>query len=234
MTKAKVKRKKENLPHSSDSVTVQTSEENGQPNAKSKKKHDSSPQTEERNLQIMEDESDIQVDFDFSKFSEMRFGLYPNADFISAYSALVVLEQDLARLIVATKVTSGNSDPHAVALQYLDPAEITRKTILMGFPLKFSLDMLERLPNVLVLKRYRLLKTITRQVPLTVKGPISSKIDLGKFGTYKAREYTPEPLRCFRCQRFGHHKDKAPPRCAIYARNHETSPCLTKMKEAAL
>lgn len=29
-----------------------------------------------------------------------------------------------------------------VALQYLDPAETTRKCILMGFPLQSSLDML--------------------------------------------------------------------------------------------
>lgn len=187
----------------------------------------------------------------------MRFGLYPNVDFVSAYSALVSLEEDYPKLTVATTVTSGSSfiltskntdtarylsststlRPHkTVAIQYLDPAEVTKKCILMGFPLEFSLKMLEHLPNIVSAKRcyYRFLKTETWQVLLTIKGDIPSEIDVGNFGIFKTRSYTPEPLRCFKCQRFGHHKGKykAPlPRCAICASNHETSTCLTKLKE---
>lgn len=60
MAKAKAieKRKKQDLTSSSDSVTVQTNEENGKPSAKPKKKRtDSSAQVEENSPQSIEDES---------------------------------------------------------------------------------------------------------------------------------------------------------------------------------
>lgn len=111
--------------------------------------------------------------------SGLRFRLQPNADF--AYSALAALE-DYPVLIVATKVTAGsafiltpkNDDTtrylsstitlpsnKTVALQYLDPAEVTKKCILMGYPLEFPITLLDRQPDIVAAKRcyYRLLKT---------------------------------------------------------------------------
>lgn len=41
-----------------------------------------------------------------SKFSEMKFGLYPTADFNTPYSALVALVVDFLQLAVAAKVTT--------------------------------------------------------------------------------------------------------------------------------
>lgn len=96
MTRAKGKRRKQNLPSSSDSDNVQTSEDNRKLIAKSKKKE------HEENLQIIEDELETRAGFDFSKFSEMHFRLYPNANFKTAHSALFALEEDFPRLTVAT------------------------------------------------------------------------------------------------------------------------------------
>lgn len=93
--------------------------------------------------------------------------------FSTAYSALVGLEEDYPTLTVATKVTAGSTfiltlknkpitrylfsvsdlrSHKAVDVKYLDLAEVTRKCILMGFPLEFSTDMIERLPNVISAK----------------------------------------------------------------------------------
>lgn len=125
---------------------------------------------------------------------------YPKADCNTAYSALVALEEDYPRLTVATKVNPWGSfiltpknantarylysiiilhSNKTVALQYIDPGETTKKCILMGFPLEFSTDLLERLPNVVLAKRcyYRFLKTKARQVLLPIKGSIPSEID---------------------------------------------------------
>ncbi|XP_069985918.1 uncharacterized protein [Penaeus vannamei] len=49
-------------------------------------------------------------------------------------------------------------------------------------------------------------KSPTRQVLVTLKGAPITTLDLGNCGSYKLRTYVAEPLRCFTCQKFGHHQ----------------------------
>nr|XP_045595250.1 sodium-coupled monocarboxylate transporter 1-like [Procambarus clarkii] len=52
------------------------------------------------------------------------------------------------------------------------------------------------------------MKQETRQVLVTVKGPISEKLDIGIWSMFTyTRLKLPEPVSCFRCQRFGHQKE---------------------------
>lgn len=105
---------------------------------------------------------------------------------------------------------------------------------LNGFPIGVLHRHDRTPPQCHISKRcfYRLLKTETRQILLTIKGEILSEINLVTFSTYKTSNYTPEPLRCYKCQRIGHHKEKckATPRCAICASNH-INISLAKLKE---
>ena len=58
------------------------------------------------------------------------------------------------------------------------------------------------------------------------------RINLGIWGTYPLRTYYPEPLRCFNCQKFGHHKSacQSSAKCAVCSGRHETSTCISKHK----
>ena len=64
-------------------------------------------------------------------------------------------------------------------------------------------------------------------------GKRQDRIDLGVWGTFPVRTYYPEPLRCYNCQRFEHHKSTcfSETRCAVCSGRHETSVCINKHKK---
>lgn len=105
----------------------------------------------------------------------------------------------------------------------------------MGYPLRMPTALLLRHPQVEEATRCRTTRQQdeTRQVLVSVRGPLSPHIDLGNWGLFYLRPYTPEPLRCFRCQRYGHHKDNCSRAvtCGICSGRHWTEKCLTLYKE---
>ena len=117
----------------------------------------------------------------------------------------------------------------------LDPAARETKSIIMRYPREFPLEPLTDLPNVLraercVPKRER--TQVTRQVLLVPTGPLLKPLNLGVWGSFETRLYVPEPMRCYRCQKFGHHSARCTyrPICAICSKNHATSECMEKLK----
>ena len=64
-------------------------------------------------------------------------------------------------------------------------------------------------------------------------GEQPDRIDLGVWGTFPVRTYYPEPLRCYNCQNFEHHKSTcfSETRCAVCSGRHETSVCINKHKK---
>ena len=58
---------------------------------------------------------------------------------------------------------------------------------------------------------------------------LPEKIKLG-YMSYEVREFNPPPLRCYRCQRFGHMSGgcTAAERCMICSGNHKKSNCMNK------
>ncbi|XP_045116126.1 uncharacterized protein LOC123507382 [Portunus trituberculatus] len=116
----------------------------------------------------------------------------------------------------------------------LSPDSQLTKGIVMGYPLRMPPFLLRHHPQVeeatrCVTPRDR---EETRQVLVSVRGPLPTQIDLGNWGVFYLRPYTPEPLRCYRCQRFGHHQANCsrPSVCGICSGLHETRQCLTRYK----
>ncbi|XP_050705389.1 uncharacterized protein LOC126990785 [Eriocheir sinensis] len=70
------------------------------------------------------------------------------------------------------------------------------------------------------------------EVFVTVAGPLPGSLDLGSWGTFYTRPYSKEPLRCYNCQQFGHHRARCsrPPVCGICSASHDTERCLSKYK----
>ncbi|MPC33393.1 hypothetical protein E2C01_026742 [Portunus trituberculatus] len=73
----------------------------------------------------------------------------------------------------------------------------------------------------------------TRQVLIKARGTFpGDTIDLNWYGRYQLRPYTPEPRRCYRCQRFGHHQKTCtkPYICAVCSGRHNTEECFARKK----
>jgi len=121
-----------------------------------------------------------------------------------------------------------------VRLVALDPGATLTKGVVMGYPLGMPTDLLLRHPQVEEATRCCAPRTRdeTRQVIVSVRGPLPPHLDLGNWGLYYLRPYSPEPLRCFRCQRFGHHQASCdrPQVCGMCSGPHQTEGCLAKYK----
>ncbi|XP_069171776.1 uncharacterized protein [Procambarus clarkii] len=63
--------------------------------------------------------------------------------------------------------------------------------------------------------------------------PLPPSSHLGIYGQFSLRLYNPEPMRCYRCQRFSHHKDdcRGPERCGVCSELHKTDICKNLHKE---
>ena len=75
-------------------------------------------------------------------------------------------------------------------------------------------------------------KNPTPSILVTFLGPVPEKVNLGTWGTYTTTTYRPNPLRCFKCQKFGHHSSRCPNTdiCALCSGRHQTQLCLSKFK----
>lgn len=116
----------------------------------------------------------------------------------------------------------------------IDPSVQLSKGVVMGFPRRMPVALLQRHPQVEEAERCLTSRQReeTRQVLISVRGPLPPMLDLGNWGVYYIRPWVPEPLRCFRCQKFGHHRTDCsrPPKCGVCSGNHMTEECLQKLK----
>ena len=106
--------------------------------------------------------------------------------------------------------------------------------MVMGYLLGLPLDPLTKHANIQSATRCKFPQNghDTRQVIIEHEGPLSGKLDLGIWGMFYIRPYSQEPLRCYRCQAFGHgiSRCKNTVRCGICSENHSTEECLQKYK----
>lgn len=123
-------------------------------------------------------------------------------------------------------------DGQPVPIQKIDPQTTTRKLILQGYPQNFSMRAVLAHAQVVEATRCNINGIPTKQILITLRGPIPTYIDLKTWGTYSLRPYTPEPLRCFNCQNFGHHQSKCyrPTTCGICSGRHNSRQCIDKLK----
>ena len=122
----------------------------------------------------------------------------------------------------------------------LNLKEVDRRTrcVVMRYPLSYSLIPLQEHPRVTFARRC--VKRVghgriehTRQVEVTMKGAVPESLDLGLWGVFPVRKYIPEPLRCFKCQAFGHvqkHCRRESELCGVCSQRHRTSECISALK----
>ena len=155
------------------------------------------------------------------RFPELRLIIKPNLK-----SEFIIRPRNRASLLILR-------DNYAHFLVELKPELRERKAIISGFPLEFPLAILTNLSFISSAERCRHRQGFpTRSVLATFIGPIPDKVDAHNWGTYSTSKYNPEPLRCYNCQRFGHHRERCSFRvtCAICSGRHETQVCLDKHK----
>lgn len=145
-------------------------------------------------------------------------------------SVLVPLDESSFAILEAMAADPGA----AIQVIKLDPNTQTTKGVVMGYPLRLPLTILLRHPQVESAERCRSARhqEDTRQVLVTLRGPLTPSLTLGNWGTFYLRPYTPEPLRCYRCQKFGHHQANCFRQavCGICSGKHSTDTCLSKYK----
>ncbi|XP_060763851.1 uncharacterized protein LOC132872786 isoform X2 [Neoarius graeffei] len=112
------------------------------------------------------------------------------------------------------------------------PGAIAKKRgVITGIPVSVSIeDIKNNLKGGEIVDAKRLTKgkekTESLSILLHFKDEMPDKIQMG-FMCYPVREYIPPPLRCFKCQRFGHvaAQCKGKLRCAKCGEGHEYGKC---------
>ena len=121
---------------------------------------------------------------------------------------------------------------------HLEEVERRTRGVVMRYPLSYSLTPLQEHPRVTFARRC--VKRVghgrieqTRQVEVTFRGPAPESLDLGLWGVFSCRRYVPEPLRCFKCQAFGHvqkHCKRESELCGVCSQRHRTSECISALR----
>ncbi|XP_068214530.1 uncharacterized protein [Palaemon carinicauda] len=120
------------------------------------------------------------------------------------------------------------------ALTLLDPALIQRKAVIAKYPITMPISIATSCSNIDKAVRCMSKNYVpVRRLKATFIGPLPSSLDLGVLGTFPIEEYMPEPLRCYRCQRYGHHKEecKGPITCGVCSQRHSTEMCIQAHKD---
>ncbi|XP_068214494.1 uncharacterized protein [Palaemon carinicauda] len=134
-------------------------------------------------------------------------------------------------IIITTKDQDSASLLHTEAsFTYVDPAKKLSKAIVVNYPVNMSLSFITDCSQVAQAERHLgSHKQPTRSVTVTFIGPIPKTLDPRLWGSFPTNDFTSDPLRCFNCQRFGHHKEdcRSP---AICSRCHATQVCIDAHK----
>ncbi|KAK8372096.1 hypothetical protein O3P69_018389 [Scylla paramamosain] len=118
---------------------------------------------------------------------------------------ITALTEESAETLARTTTIADKPAP----LEELDPEDRLRRWVVTKFPLGLDPELLKRNSQVLEAERCTLKDRVqqtrtvpTRQVVIKASGTFpDGYIDLKWYGKYQIRPFTPEPLRCFRCQR---------------------------------
>lgn len=121
----------------------------------------------------------------------------------------------------------------------LEKKEAAVKGVLLGYPTHLPLDPVLAHPCVAAAVRCHYnaghgRRLPTRSVQLTLRGRVPASLDLGCWGRFTCRRYVPEPVRCFKCQAFGHRQrqcTRTEELCGVCSRDHATRDCVRRLRE---
>ena len=120
-------------------------------------------------------------------------------------------------------------------LEELNPSKKALKAVVTNFHQVMSTDLLLNLPNIKEAVRQRSKAGMdTQTVVCTFEGKIPKRVHIPIYGSFPVKPFHTEPLRCFRCQKYGHHKKQctASNVCAVCSGRHATEVCLSALKES--
>ena len=188
-----------------------------------------------------------------SSSSKPWFSVGPTVDFPQPYLAVWALEKEYRiKFIVKPKATGHilvqpRDERSSRILSEVDALHGRRlhitvqrgnpslsKAVVCGFHQSLGLDLLDRVEGLTSPERLKTRAGIqTKQVCVFFKGEIPKCIDLGPWGRFSVRPFVPEPLRCYKCQRFGHIQTrcKNPIKCGVCSGHHDTRECFQKHKD---
>ncbi|KAG7157175.1 RNA-directed DNA polymerase from mobile element jockey-like 4, partial [Homarus americanus] len=161
------------------------------------------------------------------EYKNIKFSVKPNL-----VGDLKLSPQDHNTAKILSEVTNLNGK--TIKVIPLDPKEKTTRMVLLRYPLELPVEVVIKHSKVTKAERCVTSwdKAQTRQVLVDIKGTVPEEVDLGNWGTYKLRPFVPEPLRCYKCQKFGHHQSRCHKnvRCGICSQSHMTEMCIQKHK----
>ena len=113
--------------------------------------------------------------------------------------------------------------------------EKTSRALILHYPQQLTLDPVRRLNNIASVERCTT-KTgePLRKLVVTFRGNTPKRIHLGVWGSFPTSAFTPEPLRCYKCQKFGHHQIRCTSDfavCGVCSEHHPTELCISKLKK---
>ncbi|KAG0710594.1 hypothetical protein GWK47_022469 [Chionoecetes opilio] len=136
----------------------------------------------------------------------------------------------------ATLQEVADGQPRGFVLARREPS---RRGFLVGYPTSLPLDPVLEHPLVETavrcsynagLKRH----LPTRQVQLTLRGHVPAALDLGFFRTFAVRRFIQEPVRCYRCQTFGHYQRQCQrwqELCDVCSGEHASRDCVHRLRD---
>ncbi|KAG0723342.1 hypothetical protein GWK47_042896 [Chionoecetes opilio] len=136
----------------------------------------------------------------------------------------------------ATLQEVADGQPRGIVLARREPS---RRGVLVGYPTGLPLDPVLKHPLVVSAVRCSYSAGLkrhlpTRQVQLTLQGHVPAVLDLGCFGTFAVRRFIQEPVRCYRCQAFGHYQHQCQRRqelCGVCSGEHASRACTRLLRE---
>ena len=149
--------------------------------------------------------------------SRLGFAARPNR-----YGDFILYTQDKATIRILSEMAD---------LQQLQ--EKSHKAFILHYPRHLPLDPVLGIPGLVPVTRCLNKANEPRgKLLATFKGTVPERVHLGVWGSFPTAVLT-EPLRCYRCQRFGHHQARctADIKCGVCRGSHATEGCLKKFRE---
>lgn len=162
-----------------------------------------------------------------TKAIEEEIGKIKHARFMGNGRILIFAASEKQREIILKKDTLNK----AKITSHIPGVATGKRGVITGIPVAVSIDEIKNsLKGGDIVDAKRLTKGKEKLDSMSIliwfKNEIPSKVQMG-FMCYPVREYIPHPMRCFKCQRFGHvaAQCRGKLRCAKCGNEHEYGQC---------